>query len=362
MRDKVHSYDITITEVSGIGLRIEMSEELAIGETIRLLVSDYNMYAQVRRCVPSESGFIIGVERIDAWNGPPPESPLIAPKTATASGTKVLGRPRLRKPLDNLHGAALRALFADSRLRTNQKKYQAAFVIAGCLALAGWAGFGAGFSLHGKPKPATAPKAESAKPLPSAPQSAAAVAPPKSAATAVVTPLQTARVEEPPLQKAAVVAPPAQKTIVVAPALQKATVVAPAVQKATVVAPAAQKAAVLVPAVQKVSVAAPSPVAARPAIAAVSRISIKATDVSWLTACVDGAKVLDTLLVKGYVGQIPFAHEATLRFGNAGAIELAVGSQPAAKIGSLGEVRTIRVTSTGYTLITLPSALNCNIH
>jgi hypothetical protein len=114
--------------------------------------------------------------------------------------------------------------------------------------------------------------------------------------------------------------------------------------------------------VQNASVVTPPNVAARPAIAAASRVSIKATDVSWLTACVDGAKVLDTLLVKGYSGQIPFAREATLRFGNAGAIELAVGNQPAAKIGSLGEVRTLRITSTGYTLITVPSALNCNIH
>ena len=76
----------------------------------------------------------------------------------------------------------------------------------------------------------------------------------------------------------------------------------------------------------------------------------------------DGAKVLDTLLVKGYAGQIPFTREATLRFGNAGAIELAVGSQPAAKIGSLGEVKTVKVTSTGVTVITIQSALNCNIH
>src|SRR5260221_12369747 len=85
VRDQVYTYDTTITEVSGIGLRIEMAEELTVGETIRLLVHNYYMFAQVRRCTPSESGFIIGVERIDAWNGPPAGDPSIPSKTATAS-------------------------------------------------------------------------------------------------------------------------------------------------------------------------------------------------------------------------------------------------------------------------------------
>jgi hypothetical protein len=341
VRDKVYTYDTTITEVSGLGLRMEMSKELAIGETIRLLVNDYQMYAQVRRCVPSESGFIIGVERIDAWDGPPPEDALIAQKTVTAAPVKVVGRPKLRKPVDNLHAAALRELFADSRWRTKGKKYQAISVIAGCVVVAGWAGFG-GVFFHGKAPAAAALKTESAKQLPGAPKSAAVIAAPQAAATVAVTPVQKAEVMVPPVQKAAVVAPPVQKAVVVATPVQKAVVVAPPVQKAAVVAP--------------------RPVAARPSIVPASRISINASDRSWVTACVDGAKVLDMLLVKGYVGQIPFAREATLRFGNAGAIELAVGSQPPAKIGSLGEVRTVRVTSTGYTLITLPSALNCNIH
>jgi uncharacterized protein DUF4115 len=93
----------------------------------------------------------------------------------------------------------------------------------------------------------------------------------------------------------------------------------------------------------------------------VSKISIKATDVSWLTACADGAKVLDTLLVKGYAGQIPFSRQATLRFGNAGAVELAVGNQPPARLGHPGEIRTIKVTPTGYEPINVQSAFNCNL-
>src|ERR1700676_4176194 len=122
IRDKVYTCEITITEVSGIGLRIEIAEELTVGENVRLVVDGYHMFAQVRRCVPSESGFTIGVERIDAWNAPPSESALL--ETATPSPVKALGRPKLRNPLDNLRGAALQALFADPRLRTVQVKYQ----------------------------------------------------------------------------------------------------------------------------------------------------------------------------------------------------------------------------------------------
>src|SRR5512141_1368844 len=88
IRDRVYTHDITITEVSGGGLRMEMAEELTVGENVRLLVNGYHMFAQVRRCVPSESGFIIGVERIDAWNGPPSESALVPLKTAATSPVK----------------------------------------------------------------------------------------------------------------------------------------------------------------------------------------------------------------------------------------------------------------------------------
>jgi hypothetical protein len=328
VRDQVYTYHTTITEVSGIGLRIEMAEELTVGETIRLLVHNYYMFAQVRRCVPSESGFIIGVERIDAWNGPPAGNASIPSKTAIASPVKVAGRPKLTNPLDNLHGAALRALFTEPRWRKAQPKYQTVFIAAGCIALAGWAGFGAGVSLHGKPQGAAPAKNESIKPLTPVPKSAAAVAPPKIATTSVVA--------------KNLVASDASGRAVAVPALQKVHVDEPAVQKAVV--------------------AAPPKLAAQPVIVQASRISIMASDASWVTACVDGAKVLDTLLTKGYAGQIPFSRQATLRFGNAGAIQLAVGNQPAAKLGQPGEVRTIKATPAGYEVMAVPSALNCNLH
>jgi Domain of unknown function (DUF4115)/PilZ domain len=321
-RDKVHTYDTTITEVSGIGLRIEMAEELAVGQTIRLLVDNYYMFAQVRRCLPSEAGFTIGVERIDAWNGPPAGNASIPSKTAIASPVKVVGRPKLTSPLDNLRGAALKAIFADPRWRKTQSKYQTVFIAVGCIALAGWAGFGAGVSLHGKPRVATQAKTESA------PKSAAAVAPPKTATPSLVA--------------KNLVASEASGRAVAVPPLQKVHVDEPTVQKAVV--------------------AAPPKLAAPPAIAPASRISIKASDISWVTACADGSKVLDMLLTKGYAGGVSFSRQATLRFGNAGAIELAVGNQPAAKLGQPGEVRTIKVTPAGYELMTIQTAFNCNLH
>jgi hypothetical protein len=307
IRDKVYTYNITITEVSAFGLKIEMAEELRVGETSRLLVNNYHLFAQVRSCTPSKSGFVIGLERIDAWNGP-------ADVVLVGSPVQALGRPKLKNPLGNLHSAALGDLFANPRFRPTQMKYEAVFIAVGCIALAGFGGFGIGATLHGKSHVAKPAKTEAAEQLPVVPKVAAPnlIASQADNKAVVVPPMPQARVEETPVQKASVVAP--------------------------------------------------SKVAVRPTIVSASRISIKATDVSWLTACVDGAKVLDTLLVKGYVGEIPFSRQATLRFGNAGAIELAVGNQPATKLGQPGEVRTVKASPTGYELTTVPSALNCNLH
>ena len=337
VRDKVYTYDATITEVSGIGLRIELAQELTVGEDIRLLVNDYLMLARVRRCIPSESGFTIGLERVDDWSG------LVPQKAAASSPVKVLGRPKLKNPLDSLHAAAFRALFADPRLRTRKTKFQAGFLATGCIALAGWAGVGAGVSVHGKPKIAARAKTESAALVPDAPKSAA-LAVPISATDAAAKPAPGAAPPKPAATNLAapnIVAAKASSPAVVAPPLAKARVAEPPVQKAEVVA-------------------APKP-AIRPAAAPASKISIKASDVSWVTACVDGAKVLNTLLTKGYAGEVPFVHQATFRFGNAGAIELAVGDQRAAMLGPSGQVRVVKVTPTGYELIAAPSALNCNL-
>ena len=344
IRDKVYNYATTITEVSGVGLRLEMAQELTVGEDIRLLVNGYVVFARVRRCIPSETGFIIGIERVDDWSVPSPGSALIPQKTEATSHVKVLGRPKLKNPLDNLHGAALRALFADPRLRSRRMKFQAGFIATGCIVLAGWAGIGASVSLHGKPKIATPAKTVSATQLPVAPKSAVPAAPISAANAAPAKPA----------------APSVVATNLVTANVAINNAVSKASSPALVAAPL-PKPRVEAPPVQKTEGTAGPKVTAQPAAALASKISIKASDVSWVTACVDGKNALNTLLTKGYAGAIPFSRQATIRFGNAGAIELAIGNQPATKLGPSGQVRDVKVTAAGYELITAPAALNCNI-
>ena len=350
VRERIYTYDITITEVSGTGFRIEMTEELNVGENVRLLVNGYHLFAQVRRCVPSESGFIVGVERIDAWNTVP----------AATAPAKELGRTKLKNPLNTLHSASLQALFSDPRMRAKDFKYQPVLIAAGCIALAGWAGFGAGVSLYRKSRGPAPAGIAAIQHLPNPAASATVAAPPQaSAASPVASASSSPAVVPPPLPKPQVSQPPVQKavaasgTVAAPPKASTASPVASAPTSPAVVPPPLPKPQVSQPPVQRAAAATP-PVHA-------SSISIKASDASWLTACVDGAKVVDTLLIKGYAGQIPFSHQATLRFGNAGAIELAVGGQPARQLGQTGEVRTIKATPAGYELLTVPSALNCKL-
>jgi|GEM_PF-6578155 len=201
IRDKVYTFDATITEVSGVGLRIETPEELRVGETIRLLVNSYHMFAQVRGSKPGDSGFVIGLERIDAWNGPAPGAS--APeKMAAASPVPVVGRPTLKKPLDNLHRAALRELFANPRFRTVPRKYQTAIIAAGCIAVAGWAGIGAILSIRSKSQGTTHAEAAPVKQLSGAPNSNAVVTNPvastASSKPVIAPPVQTAHVAAAP--------------------------------------------------------------------------------------------------------------------------------------------------------------------
>jgi hypothetical protein len=313
-RDKVYTYRASITEFSGTGLRLEMAEELTAGEDIRLLVNNQHLFARVRRCIPSESGFTIGAERIDDWNGPRAEKPLAPAKTAIPSQKNILEPPALKNPPDNLRASALTAQSADPRPTTTQTKNRAAAVAAGCIAIAGWAAFGMSTSIHGNPQVATLARASAVQQLPVVPQSAPTnfVVTEATNPPVVVPPLRKARVEEPPVQKAEVVAPPN--------------------------------------------------LAVQPAIVPASSISIKATDASWVTACADGTKVFSRLLTKGDAGEVTFSRQATIRFGNPGAIELAVGNQLAGKLAQPGGVRAIKVTPTSYEPIVLPAKIDCSLY
>ena len=149
----------------------------------------------------------------------------------------MLGRRQLRNLLDNLHGAAMSALFADPRLRTRKIKLEAeSMAPAGCIALAGWAGFGAGGNFSSwkaagchtcengssqktvaRYSELSAARSTSTKPKPPPPKFAQSPAKIERAGsglvasntgtTLVVPPLPNIRVEPPPVQKAVPVAP-----------------------------------------------------------------------------------------------------------------------------------------------------------
>ena len=88
-------------------------------------------------------------------------------------------------------------------------------------------------------------------------------------------------------------------------------------------------------------------------------ISIKASDRSWVMACADGVKVFGKLFSKGDVGEVHFSREATVRAGNANAIELAIGNQSITSLDSWVKMRTIKATPAGYEFIKAPPTSNC---
>jgi hypothetical protein len=313
IRDKAYTFEGRITDVSGIGFQIEMAEPLMEGETIRLTVDGYHMLTQVRHCVLHDSTFKIGVERVDQWDGKVSEglmrSPIMAGRQA------VLGRPVLKNPVGSLRGAALRELFADPRLRTKQAKYQGAAILAATVALAMWAG-GSAF-LH----------AVRHRELGAATS--------MTGATKAVPVRPTTRVNATPLNTG--------------PANLPAT--------GTRTEPSTQ----IAPATQKVRVDAPPNAAASSGAGSAHSISIKASDMSWVSACADGAKVFEKLFNKGDVGEVRFSRQATVRSGNAGALELAIGNQSIGPMGSRGAVRTIKATPAGYEFVTTTPVPSCNI-
>jgi len=134
IRDKTYTFKARITDVSGLGFRIQIAEPLTVGETVRLTANNYQMLSRVCHCIPSDSAFSIGLERVDPWEGMVANGAAVP--TAMAGIQPVLGRPVLKNPVGHLRAAALRGLFANAHLRTRQTNYQTAFILAASIALA----------------------------------------------------------------------------------------------------------------------------------------------------------------------------------------------------------------------------------
>jgi hypothetical protein len=252
----------------------------------------------------------------------------------------VLGRPALKNPVGSLRAVALRELFADPRLRTEQVKYKAAAILAVTVALAAWAGGSAIWHAVGHKKLGAATSNTGAtKALPVRPTT------PVNA-----TPLNTDTAN---LSDTGTRTPPSTQ---IAPATQKAPVAVPS-------AVAVSSAAGSVPSIsmQKAPVEAPSAATVSSAAGSAHSISIKASDRSWVSACADGAKVFEKLFNKDDVGEVRFSRQATVRSGNAGALELAIGNQSIGPMGAWGALRTIKATPAGYEFVPTTPVPSCNI-
>jgi hypothetical protein len=115
----------------------------------------------------------------------------------------------------------------------------------------------------------------------------------------------------------------------------------------------------IVPSIQHAEVMAASNSPVSSLAGSAHSISIKASSASWVTACADGVRVFAKLFNTGDVGEVRFSREATLRSGNAAALELVVGKQAIGPMGAWGQVRTIKVTPVGYEFATAAPASNC---
>jgi Domain of unknown function (DUF4115) len=89
-------------------------------------------------------------------------------------------------------------------------------------------------------------------------------------------------------------------------------------------------------------------------------ILIRASDISWVTACADGVKVFGKVFNKGDSGEVRFSSRAAVHSGNAGAIELRIGDQPIGLMGRWGQVRTMNATPAGYEYVATTPAGNCS--
>lgn len=90
-----------------------------------------------------------------------------------------------------------------------------------------------------------------------------------------------------------------------------------------------------------------------------ARISIKASNISWVTVCADGRKVFERLFEAGTAAEIPFSRQVTLRSGNAGALEIEVAGHAVGPMGPWGAIRMIRATPEGYQFVAPVIASGC---
>lgn len=381
VRDQAYKFSGRITDVSALGFQLELAQPLMVGETIRLTVDGYHLFAQVRRSEPSGELFEIGVERIDQWAASGSGQAIEAPPVAVTQ--PALGRPVLPNPLGSLRSLALRELFpgsdpkeagtpaeASPSKEADQSKvapqprgqrglkYQNALIAAGCITLAGWAGGSMAWKSYTHKRPAAVATAEASTPATEPSQAKASTrdtAPAAGASNAT---------EQKPTESASAAAtssPSNTNSPAAIPAKTTPQTAAPVNTAAVSVVPAKPSAnTVSATPAPKVQTAVSSGTAATPVAGMANRISLKATDVSWVTACVDGKNLFSKLFKKGDAAEVPFSRLAVVRSGNAGALELATNKESIGTLGTWGAIRTIKVTSAGHEFVAPALASNCS--
>jgi hypothetical protein len=81
------------------------------------------------------------------------------------------------------------------------------------------------------------------------------------------------------------------------------------------------------------------------------RLSVRATNISWVTACADGKRVFERLLEAGDEVEIPFFQNAILRSGNAGGLEITLAGQYFSPMGPWGSSRMVLALPDGYDFV-----------
>lgn len=82
-----------------------------------------------------------------------------------------------------------------------------------------------------------------------------------------------------------------------------------------------------------------------------NRISLRASNITWVTVCADGRNVIERLFEAGSTAEVAFEHQMTLRSGNAGALEIEMQGHLKETMGPWGAIRMIHATPAGYQFV-----------
>ena len=90
-----------------------------------------------------------------------------------------------------------------------------------------------------------------------------------------------------------------------------------------------------------------------------TRALIRASDNSWITACVDGKAVFSKLFTNGSRYDLPFTSRAVVRAGNAGPVDIFLNGKPIGPVGHAGEVSVVELTPSASRIITRGAPADC---